>query len=144
FAMLDLVGLDVIGWDAETTVGRSVQEILCESDRWGQKKGGGYYDYDENRVGRPSPHVENVVTTFRARMGIAQKNYSAEQIVTELLDPVVNEGAKLLEEGIALKASDIDMALVTGYGWPVYSGGPMFWGDGVGLAGIVDRLKARQ
>jgi len=144
FAMLDLVGLDVIGWDAETSAGRSVQEILCESGRWGQKKGGGYYDYDENRVARPSPHVETVVTGFRERLGIAQKVYQAEQIVTELLDPVVNEGAKLLEEGIALKASDIDMALVTGYGWPVYSGGPMFWGDGVGLAGIVERLKARQ
>ena len=60
-----------------------------------------------------------------------------------LLDPVVNEGAKLLEEGIALRASDIDMALVAGYGWPAWSGGPMFWGDHYGLAGIVDRLKAR-
>lgn len=144
FAMLDLVGLDVIGWDANNTAGRTVQEILCESDRWGQKKGAGYYDYDERRMGRPSPHVENVVTAFRERTGIGQKSYSEEQIVLELLDPVVNEGAKLLEEGIALKASDIDMALVTGYGWPVYSGGPMFWGDGVGLAEIVDRLKARQ
>jgi len=144
FAMLDLVGLDVIGWDRENTAGRTIQEILCESDRWGQKKGGGYYDYDEQRVGRPSPHVENVVVAFRERIGIRQKTYTEEQIVRELLDPVVNEGAKLIEEGIALRASDIDMALVTGYGWPVYSGGPMFWGDGVGLAGIVDRLKARQ
>lgn len=144
FAMLDLVGLDVIGWDANNTAGRTVQEILCESGRWGQKKGAGYYDYDEQRVGRPSPHVQNVITAFRDRAGIGQKSYSEEQIVFELLDPVVNEGAKLLEEGVALKASDIDMALVAGYGWPVHSGGPMFWGDGVGLAGIVDRLKARQ
>ena len=144
FAMLDLVGLDVIGWDRENSAGRTVQEILCESGRWGQKTGGGYYDYDERRHTRPSPEVERAIQTIRDRLGIRPKRYSKAQIVNELLDPVVNEGAKLLEEGIALRASDIDMALVAGYGWPAYSGGPMFWGDSVGLAGIVDRLKPRR
>lgn len=143
FQMLDLVGLDVIGWDRENSAGRTVQEVLCEMDRWGQKKGGGYYDYDADRRATPSPIAEKVIRDFAAHRNVAPRQYSGQEIVEILLDPVVNEGAKLLEEGIALRASDIDMALVTGYGWPTYSGGPMFWGDHYGLAGIVDRLKAR-
>jgi 3-hydroxyacyl-CoA dehydrogenase len=141
FAMLDLVGLDVIGWDRERSAGRSVQEVLCESGRWGQKKLGGYYDYDDKRRAAPSPVAEGVIREFAAKTGVPQRTYSAEELLEQLLYPVVNEGAKLLEEGIALRASDIDIAMVTGYAWPVYTGGPMFWGQRVGLAHIVASLE---
>ena len=144
FSMLDLVGLDVIGWDRENSASRTVQEVLCESGRWGQKTGAGYYDYDERRRAQPSPLVEEAIKKVRVRAGIQHREYSREELVQQLLDPVVNEGAKLIDEGVALKASDIDMALVTGYGWPVWTGGPMFWGDTVGLAGIVARLQTRR
>ncbi len=143
FQMLDLVGLDVIGWDRDNSAGRTVQEILCEQGRWGQKTGDGYYDYDAERRATPSAIAEAVIRGLAVRKDVPQRAYSDAQIVETLLDPVVNEGAKLLEEGVALRASDIDIALVTGYGWPVYRGGPMFWGDRQGLDRIVARLRAR-
>jgi 3-hydroxyacyl-CoA dehydrogenase len=142
FAMLDLVGLDVIGWDRENSAGRTVQEELCEKGRWGQKRGGGYYDYDDKRRAKPSQEVETIIRDFGKRTNTPQKQYSDQEILRQLLYPVVNEGAKLLEEGIALRASDIDIALVTGYGWPVYTGGPMFWGEHVGLKNVVAALEA--
>jgi len=142
FAMLDLVGLDVIGWDAATSNSASVVEILCEMGRWGQKKGGGYYDYDEKRRASPSAVAERVIRDFAGRTGVAQRAFTDEEIVARLLYPVVNEGAKLLEEGVAIRASDVDVALVYGYGWPVFTGGPLFWADGVGLAKIADALEA--
>jgi 3-hydroxyacyl-CoA dehydrogenase len=143
FQMMDLVGLDVIGWDKENTAGRTVQEVLCEAGRLGQKSGSGYYDYDAQRRSTPSAFAEATIRDFAARSGQAAPNLSAQDIVESLLFPVVNEGAKLLEEGIALRASDIDMALVAGYAWPVYTGGPMIWGDHCGLARIVAALDAQ-
>ena len=140
FQMIDLVGLDVIGWDRENSAGRTVQEVLCEMGRWGQKKDGGYYDYDEKRRATPSATAEKVIRDFAAKTGVSQREFSDAEIVERLLYPVVNEGAKVLDEGIALRASDIDVALVTGYGWPVWTGGPMFWADSVGLATIVAKL----
>jgi 3-hydroxyacyl-CoA dehydrogenase len=142
FAMLDLVGLDVIGWDANTSSGSTVLEVLCEAGRWGQKKGAGYYDYDDKRRAQPSPEVANIIADFAARGKIAQRSFQDAEIVERLLYPIVNEGTKILEEGVALRAADIDVALVTGYGWPVYTGGPMFWADGIGLDKIVSRLDA--
>lgn len=142
FAMTDLVGLDVIGWNPKTTSSSSVLEILCEMDRWGQKKNGGYYDYDAQRSATPSPTAEKVIRDFAARQGIAQRPFSDEEILERLLYPVVDEAAKILEEGVAVRASDIDVALTTGYGWPIYTGGPMFWADIVGLQKIVSRLDA--
>jgi len=143
FAMMDLVGLDVIGWDREASAGRTVQEILCEAGHWGQKTGIGYYEYGPQGQVEPSRAAVEAIETIRARAGVSQRPRSDAELLNELLDPVVNESVRLLDEGIALRASDIDMALVAGYGWPVYQGGPMFWGDTVGLQGIVDRLKAR-
>jgi 3-hydroxyacyl-CoA dehydrogenase len=142
FQMLDLVGLDVVGWDREHSAGRTVQEILCEAGHWGQKTGAGYYDYSASEP-TPSAAAVEAVRTIRARAGLPQRTFADEEIVNHLLDPVVNEGAKLLDEGVALRASDIDMALVAGYGWPVWRGGPMFWGDTVGLAAVLTRLRAR-
>jgi 3-hydroxyacyl-CoA dehydrogenase len=141
FAMLDLVGLDVIGWDRQNSAGRSVQEVLCESGRWGQKKNGGYYDYDDQRRASPSPIAEGVIRDFAKKKGVTQRDYTKAEMIERLLYPVVNEGAKLLEEGVALRASDIDVALVTGYAWPVYTGGPMFWGEHLGLARVVAALE---
>ena len=143
FSMMDLVGLDVVGWDRENSAGRTVQELLCEAGRWGQKKQGGYYDYDAQGRAAPSATVEQLISDFAARHGIPQRQYTQSEIVERLLDPVVNEGAKVLEEGIALRASDIDMALVAGYAWPVFTGGPMFWGMSEGLENIVVRLRQR-
>ncbi|RVT94220.1 3-hydroxyacyl-CoA dehydrogenase NAD-binding domain-containing protein [Sphingomonas crocodyli] len=143
FTMLDLVGVDVIGWDRANSAGRTVQEVLCEADRWGQKKGAGYYDYDDRRRPTPSLWVEQVVRDFAAKSGVEPRDYSDAELLERLFYPIVNEGAKVLDEGIAQRASDIDIAMVTGYGWPVYRGGPMIWGDQTGLPKIVAALDAR-
>ncbi|WP_242124009.1 3-hydroxyacyl-CoA dehydrogenase NAD-binding domain-containing protein [Sphingobium sp. Sx8-8] len=141
FQMIDLVGLDVIG-RGETE--RTIRGDLVKLDRLGQKKNGGFYDYDENRKATPSPVAAKVIADIAAFKGVENKGkLSAEDIVARLLYPVVNEGAKVLEEGIASRASDIDVAAILGYNWPVYTGGPMFWGDTVGLQKVVDGLKAQ-
>jgi 3-hydroxyacyl-CoA dehydrogenase len=139
FQMMDLVGLDVIGRDDTE---RSVRGDLVKLDRLGQKKNGGYYDYDEARKATPSPVAASIIADFAQSKGIADTGpQSAEEIVARLLYPVVNEGAKVLEEGIAIRASDIDVACILGYNWPVYTGGPMFWADTVGLPKIVAKLE---
>jgi 3-hydroxyacyl-CoA dehydrogenase len=142
FQMIDLVGLDVIGWDREHSAGRTVQEILCEAGDWGQKTGAGYYDH-RRQPPVPSARAEAAVARIAARSGLPQRAWSDTEILEALLDPVVNEAVKLIEEGMVYRASDIDMALIAGYGWPVYRGGPIFRGDTVGLAAIVARLDAR-
>jgi 3-hydroxyacyl-CoA dehydrogenase len=141
FAMSDLAGLD-IGWSRETSKGATVREVLCEMDRRGQKTGGGFYDYDEQRNARPSPVTEKIVREFAARAGNAPREISEQEILERCVYPMINEGARILEEKIALRASDIDIVWINGYGWPVYRGGPMFYGDTVGLAHVVERLKA--
>ncbi|MEI8303331.1 MAG: 3-hydroxyacyl-CoA dehydrogenase NAD-binding domain-containing protein [Burkholderiales bacterium] len=141
FAMSDLAGLD-IGWSRETSKGATVREVLCEMDRRGQKTGGGFYDYDEQRNARPSPVTEKIVREFAARAGNAPREISEQEILERCVYPMINEGARILEEKIALRASDVDIVWINGYGWPVYRGGPMFYGDTVGLAHVVERLKA--
>jgi len=140
FAMIDLVGLDVIGRGSNE---RTLYSDLVALDRLGQKKNGGFYDYDEKRNATPSPVAAKVIADLAAFKGVTAKGETSdEEIVAALLYPVVNEAAKVLEEGIALRASDIDVACILGYNWPVYTGGPMFWADTVGLTKIVDGLKA--
>jgi 3-hydroxyacyl-CoA dehydrogenase len=139
FAMSDLAGLD-IGWVKETSKGETIRDVLCEMDRRGQKTGAGYYDYDDNRVARPSPVTEQVIKDFVARSGVNPRTITDEEILERCLYPMVNEGAKILEEGKAIRASDIDVVWQNGYGWPVYRGGPMFWGGQVGLAKIAERM----
>ena len=142
FQMLDLVGLDVIGRGESE---RSVRGDLVRMGRLGQKQGGGYYDYDDQRRSAPSAAAEGVIADFARFKGIANAGaQSDEEILCRLLYPVVNEGAKLLEEGIALRASDIDMAAILGYNWPIYTGGPMFWADTIGLKAIVEKLLQYQ
>jgi 3-hydroxyacyl-CoA dehydrogenase len=140
FAMSDLAGLD-IGWSKEKSKGATIRDVLCEMDRRGQKTGAGYYDYDENRNAKPSPVTEKIIRDFAAKSGVNARTVSDEEILERTIYPMINEGAKILEEGKAIRASDIDMVWVTGYGWPIYRGGPMFYGNQVGLRKVVDRLK---
>ncbi len=143
FAMSDLAGLD-IGWVKENSKGETIRDVLCELDRRGQKTGAGYYDYDENRVAYPSPVTEQIIKDFVAKSGVNPRTITDEEILERCLYPMVNEGAKILEEGKAIRASDIDVIWQNGYGWPVYRGGPMFWGDQVGLAKILAKMKEFQ
>ncbi|HUF84652.1 MAG TPA: 3-hydroxyacyl-CoA dehydrogenase NAD-binding domain-containing protein [Acidimicrobiia bacterium] len=140
FAMSDLAGLDV-GWKAETSRGETVREILCESGRRGQKNGRGFYTYDpDTRASTPDPEVEQMIRGLGESKGIAQREVTDQEVLERCLYPMVNEGAKILEEGIAIRASDIDVVWVNGYGWPVYRGGPMFWADTVGVAEVASTI----
>jgi len=115
---------------------------LIKLGRLGQKSGCGFYDYDENRNVSPSPIVAKVIADVAGELGIQNSGpQTAEQIVARLLYPVVNEAAKVLDEGIAMRASDVDVACILGYNWPVYTGGPLFWADTVGLPKIVAELE---
>jgi 3-hydroxyacyl-CoA dehydrogenase len=143
FAMSDLAGLD-IGWNKENSKGETIRDRLCELDRRGQKTGAGYYDYDENRNAKPSEITEGIIKEFAAKTGRNQRDISDEEILERTIFPMINEGAKILEEGKAIRPSDVDIVWINGYGWPVYRGGPMFYGDTVGLAKVVERLKHYQ
>lgn len=140
FAMSDLAGLD-IGWNKATTSSSTVREVLCEMDRRGQKTGAGFYDYDDKRVAQPSAVTEKIVRDFVAKAGNVAREISSQEILERCIYPMINEGAKILEEGIAIRPSDIDIVYVNGYGWPVYRGGPMFYADTVGIANVVAKLK---
>lgn len=141
FAMADLAGLD-LGWQRETSSSSTVREILCEMDRRGQKNGRGFYDYDETRKASPSPEVEKVILDFSAKRGIQRRAISDQEILERCLYPMINEGARILDEGIAARASDIDVVWINGYGWPVYRGGPMHYAESIGLDHVVERLRA--
>ena len=141
FQMSDLAGLD-LGWSKEKSSSSTIREVLCERDRRGQKTGKGFYDYDEQRRGTPSKEVEEIIADFIEKAGKAQREISDEEILERLLYPMVNEGALILEEGMAQRASDIDIVWLNGYGWPAWTGGPMFWSDTIGLDKVVAGLKA--
>jgi len=143
FQMADLAGVD-IGWHRDPNRIENIRDALCAIDRWGQKKGAGFYDYDEKRRPSPSPVVQQIIEDFAAREGVNRREISDQEIVERTLYTMVNEGAKILEEGIAQRASDIDVVWVYGYGWPVYRGGPMFWADTEGAARIVEGLKRQE
>ena len=138
FAMRDLVGLDVVN-RAETK--KTVETELVKLDRLGQKKNGGYYDYDENRQRSLSPIALKIIAEISAENEIAQVSYTDEEILSRLLYPIINEGAKVLDEGIAIRSSDIDIACIKGYNWPTYHGGPMFWANTIGLDKVLTGLR---
>jgi 3-hydroxyacyl-CoA dehydrogenase len=140
FQMSDLAGVD-IGWHRDPTRIESIRDALAAEGRWGQKKSAGFYDYDEKRNPSPSPRVAEIIEDFRAKTGTAQHAITDEEIVERTLYPMVNEGALILAEGMAQRASDIDVVWIYGYGWPVYRGGPMFWADTEGLKKIVAGLE---
>jgi 3-hydroxyacyl-CoA dehydrogenase len=143
FQMADLAGVD-IGWHRDPNRIENIRDALCAIDRWGQKKGAGFYDYDEKRRPSPSPVVQQIIEDFAKKQGVERRVITDDEIVERTLYTMVNEGAKILEEGMAQRASDIDVVWVYGYGWPVYRGGPMFWADTVGLQNIVDGLKRQE
>jgi len=137
FQMSDLAGVD-IGWHRDPTRIENVRDALCAVGRWGQKTGKGFYDYDEKRNPSPSAEVQAIIDDFSAKSGAVKREISDEEIIERTLYTMVNEGALILEEKMAQRASDIDVVWVYGYGWPVYRGGPMFWAD---LEGV-DKIKA--
>lgn len=140
FAMNDLAGLDV-GWRRETSKGETLREQLCEMGRLGQKTGGGYYDYDQERNKTPSPLTEELVRQFVIKKGFTPRVVTDEEILERCLYPMINEGARILEEGKAQRASDIDVVWLNGYGWPRHRGGPMYYGDEIGLDKVLARMQ---
>ena len=143
FAMGDLAGLDV-GWRIRKGKGvkSAVADRICELGRFGQKTGAGYFRYEKgDRTPIPDPDVEKIIVEVASEQGITRRKIGEAEILARLLYPMVNEGAKILEEKIAIRATDIDVIWVYGYGWPVYRGGPMFWADQVGLKTIRDRMN---
>jgi 3-hydroxyacyl-CoA dehydrogenase len=140
FQMSDLAGLD-IGWSKETSKSETIRDKLCELDRRGQKTGAGFYDYDAKRERTPSPIVEQLVLELSKAKGITRRAISDQEILERCIYPMINEGAKILAEGKAYRASDIDIVWLNGYGFPAYRGGPMFYADTVGLATVVAKLR---
>jgi 3-hydroxyacyl-CoA dehydrogenase len=149
FRMGDLAGNDV-GWYIRKR--RYVEkphmrysrtaDLLCEMGRFGQKTGAGWYDYKPGkRDAIPSPLVNEMIEKHRAELGITPRRISDEEIVGRLVYALVNEGARILEEGIAMRASDIDMVYLTGYGFPLHRGGPMCYADTVGLFNVVQAMR---
>ncbi len=146
FAMGDLAGLDV-GWRIRKGRGERalIADRLCELGRFGQKTGAGYYRYEGgDRTPIPDPDVEKIILEVSREQSVQRRPISDQEILERLLYPMVNEGAKILEEKLAIRASDIDVIWVYGYGWPVYRGGPMFWADQVGLKAIKTRMLETQ
>ena len=142
FAMSDLAGLDV-SWRMRKAQGvrAEIADSLCEAGRFGQKTGKGFYLYEAgSRSPRPDPEVEALIVGASARLGVKRRLIGREEIIERLIYPMINEGARILEEGIALHSGDIDVIWIHGYGFPIWRGGPMHYADTVGLFGIRDRL----
>jgi 3-hydroxyacyl-CoA dehydrogenase len=149
FRMGDLAGND-IGWyirkrryvEMPEVAYSKTADLLCEQGRFGQKTGAGWYDYQAgDRNAHPSQAVNDMIVQHSKDLGIERREISDEEIVERLVYSLVNEGAKILEEGIALRASDIDMVYLSGYGFPLYRGGPMFYADTVGLARVREAIE---
>jgi 3-hydroxyacyl-CoA dehydrogenase len=140
FQMSDLAGVD-IGWHRDPTRIESIRDALAAKGRWGQKTGKGFYDYDEKRNPTPSAEVAEIIEDFRQHSNKAKREISDQEIIERTLYPMVNEGALILAEGKAQRASDIDVVWIYGYGWPVYRGGPMFWAGLEGTDKIVAALE---
>jgi len=119
-----------------------IADKLCEMGRFGQKTGAGWYRYEPGkRDALPDPVVDKLIADHRASIGVTPRRISDDEIVHRLVFALMNEGAKILEEGIALRASDIDMIYLTGYGFPPFRGGPMLYADMYGLYNVVNRMK---
>ncbi|WP_017773885.1 3-hydroxyacyl-CoA dehydrogenase NAD-binding domain-containing protein [Paraburkholderia kururiensis] len=149
FRMSDLAGND-IGWAIRKRRYREQPEMhyskiadrLCEAGRFGQKTGGGWYDYQPgDRTAQPSAVVDEMIVAYSKEIGVARRKIADDEIVERLVFALVNEGAKILEEGVASKASDIDMVYLTGYGFPLWRGGPMLYADTVGLYNVERAIR---
>ncbi len=145
----DLAGLDV-GWRIRKEYAHLekpgvrqpiAEDRLCEMGRYGQKTGAGWYKYDENRKAQPDPEVQSLVKEWATAAGIPQRDITPAEMVDRCIYALVNEGARILEEGFALRSVDIDMIYLTGYGYPAYRGGPMWYADTVGLDKVLARIE---
>jgi 3-hydroxyacyl-CoA dehydrogenase len=145
----DLAGLDV-GWRIRKEYRHLekpgirqpfAEDRLCELGRYGQKTGAGWYKYDDQRRANLDPVVEEHVRKWVAEAGVAQREISSEEITDRCLYALVNEGARILEESYALRASDVDIVYLNGYGFPAYRGGPMWYADTVGLKQVYERIS---
>jgi len=152
FRMYDMAGND-IGWEIRKRryqerpdmVYSRIADRICEQGRFGQKTGKGFYRYEPgNRKALPDPEAQAIIEKYRAEIGVQPRQIGSEEIVERCIYALVNEGARILEEGIALRASDIDMVYLTGYGFPPYRGGPMFYADTVGLAKVLATIERFQ
>ena len=149
FRMGDLAGLDV-GWyirkrhyaEDPKAPRAVVADRVCELGRYGQKTGKGWYRYKPgDRTAYPDPEVETIILEEARKAGITRRKVSDEEIIERLVFALVNEGARILEEGIALRASDIDMVYLNGYGFPLHRGGPMCYADGAGLYNVARSMR---
>jgi 3-hydroxyacyl-CoA dehydrogenase len=151
FAMADLAGVDVgvkirkerqlAGTLVDDPRDGVISEAIVEMGRHGQKTGAGFYRYEEgSRQGIPDPEIEQLVRQEAEKLGIEQREIDDEEIVSRCVYPMINIGARILEEGIAIRASDIDVVWVFGYGFPPYRGGPMFYADTVGVKAVYDKI----
>jgi 3-hydroxyacyl-CoA dehydrogenase len=153
FQMNDLVGLD-LGWRARKLAGMKPEDVpitarvadkLCEMERFGQKTNRGYYIYPEgSRAGQADPEVVEIVAQTSAELGITRRDIDDEEVLKRCLYPLINEGARILEDGIAIRPCDIDIVYINGYGFPEVTGGPMFWADKQGLDNILADIKKFQ
>ena len=149
FAMYDLAGND-IGWhirkrryiERPDMAYSKIADAICELGRFGQKTGSGWYKYEKgSRKPVPDPVVDALIVAHRKALGITPRKISKDEIITRCIYALVNEGAKILEEGIAMRASDIDMVYLSGYGFPLWRGGPMFYADTVGLSKVLAAME---
>ena len=150
FAMGDLAGLDV-GWRIRQHRAKTrdpderyspLGDRVCELGRFGQKTGAGWYRYaDGGRAPVTDPKIEKLILEVSAELGFTRRNIDDREILERCLYPLINEGAKILEEGIAIRASDIDIIWVYGYGFPVYRGGPMFYADRIGVKAVYEVMQ---
>jgi len=152
FTMYDMAGND-IGWEIRKRryqerpdfVYSRLPDRVCELGRFGQKTGKGFYKYEPgSRKPLPDPEVQDIIEKYRSEIGVKPRPISDEEIVERCMYALANEGARILEEGIALRASDIDMVYLTGYGFPPYRGGPMFYADSVGLQKVLEAIRKFQ
>jgi 3-hydroxyacyl-CoA dehydrogenase len=153
FQMNDLVGLD-LGWRARKLAGMKPEDVpitarvadkLCDLGRYGQKTNRGFYIYPEgSRAGQPDPEVVQLVEQTSAELGITRREIPDEEVLKRCLYPLINEGARILEAGIAIRPCDIDIVYLNGYGFPEVTGGPMFWADKQGLPGILEDIRKFQ
>jgi 3-hydroxyacyl-CoA dehydrogenase len=153
FQMNDLVGLD-LGWRARKLAGMQPEDVpitarvadkLCEMERFGQKTNRGFYIYPEgSRAGQADPEVVEIVEQTSAELGISRREIDDEEVLKRCLYPLINEGARILDDGIAIRPCDIDIVYINGYGFPEVTGGPMFWADHQGLDNILDDIRKFQ
>ena len=148
FRMMDLVGLD-LGWRArklaniETPLANKISDALCDQDRFGQKTSKGFYNYSEgSRAPNPAPENEDIYKEISNKNNIQRREISDQEIIDRCILALVNEGARILEEGVAQRSGDMDIVYINGYGFPIWRGGPMFYANQLGLAEVISKMSA--